>query len=61
MTERLKWNLIAVFERLDGTIFKQRIAKVDEDISPEEVHKLIKGYKKILGDSYFTIDWYLSL
>lgn len=61
MSERLKWDLVAVFERLDGTILRQRIAKVDEDISEEEVRKKIKAYKKILGDTYFTIDWYLSL
>lgn len=55
-----KWNLYVVVERIDGTIMKQSVGKVHEGASDKEISSLIRAYKKLLGDSYFIIDWYLD-
>ena len=58
--KKRKWSLYVVVERIDGTIMKQSVGKVYEDASDEEISRLVRAYKKLLGDSYFIIDWYLD-
>ena len=54
-------NLWAVFERENGTLLRQRICKVDADISHEEISKLLTNYKKILGSGYYLVDWFIDV
>ncbi len=54
-------NLWAVYERENGTLLRQRVCKVNVDISHEEISKLLANYKKILGSGYYLVDWFIDL
>ena len=56
-----KYNLYAVVERYDGSILKQRVCKVDENISQSDISVKLQNYKKILGSGYLIIDWYIDV
>lgn len=55
-----KYSLYAVVEREDGSLFRQRIGKVEETITPKQVHEKIQDYLKMLGKHYYVVDWYLD-
>ena len=55
------YNLYIAAERDNGTLLRQRVCKVKDDISHEEIHKRIADYKKILGKSYYIVDWYIDV
>ena len=55
------YHLYAVVEREDGSLFRQRIGKVEETITPKQVHEKIQDYLKMLGKHYYVADWYLDI
>lgn len=55
------FNLYVVMEREDGTLLKQRVCKVQTDLTPEDVKKKISSYKKIVGSGYYVVDWYIDV
>lgn len=54
------YHLYAVVVREDGSLFRQRIGKVEDSITPEEAHKKIQDYLKMLGKKYYVADWYID-
>ena len=56
-----KYNLYAIVEREDGSLFRQMIGKVEETITPAQAHEKIHDYLKMLGKHYCVADWYLDI
>ncbi len=55
------YNLYAVVERPDGSIMRQRVSKVINNLDQEEIRQKLKNYQIILGKSYLIVDWYIDL
>ena len=58
----MKYKLVAVYERWDGTILKQCIRHLTEQESVDNqlIHRLIQDYSKSLGEGYYLIDYYFG-
>jgi len=58
----MKWKLIAVVERADGSLFRQNIRYVSEEESNDNalISRLVREYKYNLGEDYFIIDYYIG-
>ena len=58
----MKWKLIAVVERADGSLFRQNIKFITDEESKDNalITKLIREYKYNLGEDYFIIDYYIG-
>lgn len=58
----MKYKLVGVYERSDGTIFRQCIRHLSEDESTDNqlIHRLIQDYSKSLGEDYYLIDYYFG-
>lgn len=58
----MKWKLIAIIERLDGTIFRQCVKTLTEEESTDNslINNLLKKYKDLLGDDYLIMDYYIG-
>ena len=58
----MKWKLIAVVERADGTLFRQNVRYITDEESTDNalISRLIREYKYNLGDDYFIIDYYVG-
>ena len=58
----MKWKLIAVVERADGSLFRQNVKFITEEESNDNalITKLIREYKYNLGKDYFIIDYYIG-
>lgn len=58
----MKYRLMAVFERENGTIFYQNVKYVSEEESynHELMLQLIREYKRMLGKDYLLVDWYIA-
>ena len=58
----MKWKLIAIIERLDGTIFRQcvRTLTEDESVDNELINRALSKYKDLLGDDYLIMDYYVG-
>lgn len=55
------YYLYAVVVRPEGTIFRQRVCKVKDDLSQEERRQKLNSYQKILGTGYQIVDWYIDV
>lgn len=58
----MKYRLIAVYERWDGTLLKQCIKNLTEEESVDNllIHRLIQNHSKNLGEGYYLIDYYFG-
>ena len=58
----MKYRLMAVFERENGTIFRQNVKYLTEEESFKEevIMKYIREYKRMLGKDYLLVDWYIA-
>ena len=58
----MKWKLIAIIERLDGTILRQCVRTLTEEESTDNslINNLLKKYKDLLGDDYLIMDYYIG-
>ena len=58
----MKWKLIVVVERADGTLFRQCVRKITEEESIDNalINRLIRNYKSELGEDYFIVDYYVG-
>ena len=56
----MKYKLMVVYERPDGSIFKQHIKTLTEEESVDNalIHRIIKAYTERLGEAYYLIDYY---
>lgn len=59
---KIKFSIIVIVERPDGSIFRQRIKKVEPEEEKDRslISKEIRSYKKILGRGYLILDWYIG-
>ena len=57
----MKYYLYAVIERVDGSLLRQRVRKMNEDdTTTEDIRRILKNYVKMLGTGYYLIDWYFD-
>lgn len=56
----MKYYLYAVVERKDGQVFRQRVKQVNNPLDPDEANKALKNYRKMLGEYYVILDWYID-
>lgn len=58
----MKWKLIAIIERLDGTILRQcvRTLTEDESVDNDLINRALSKYKDLLGDDYLIMDYYVG-
>ena len=56
----MKYRLVAVYERWDGTLLKQcvRYLTEKESVDNQLIHRIIQEYTKELGKGYYLIDYY---
>ena len=58
----MKYKLVAVYERWDGTLLRQCVRHLTEEESVDNqlIHRLIRDYSKSLGEGYYLIDYYFG-
>ena len=58
----MKWKLIAIIERLDGTILRQCVRTLTEEESTDNslINNALSKYKDLLGDDYLIMDYYIG-
>ena len=58
----MKYKLVAVYERWDGTLLRQCVRHLTEEESVDNqlIHRLIREYSESLGKGYYLIDYYFG-
>ena len=58
----MKYKLVAVYERWDGTILRQCVKILTEEESTDNqlIHRLIQWHINSLGEGYYLVDYYLG-